>query len=173
MHALTRPPAEFAPHPGSPIIRRNSTFTKYQSAWLRTGRRPSGLAQPRTGQGPDMARELNDVMAALPEDRQNSIEIRAMELATLKDLRISAQQSQVELAAAMGIGQDAISRLERRSDMLLSTLRHYVEGIGGELELVARFRNRPPIIIEQLAVKKLRRLKKPGHRVSEQGLVKP
>lgn len=78
-----------------------------------------------------MAKELGDVMAALPEDRQNSIEIRAMELATLKVLRISAQQSQVELAAAMGIGQDAISRLERRSDMLLSTLRHYVEGIGG------------------------------------------
>ena len=42
---------------------------------------------------------------------------------------MAAQQTQVELAAAMGIGQDAISRLEGRSDVLLLTLRQYVEGV--------------------------------------------
>ena len=97
-----------------------------------------------------MARKLDDVIAALPEDRQQRIEARAMELATLKDLRLAAQKTQEELAAALGVGQDAISRLEKRSDMLLSTLRHYVEGMGGTLELVARFPNRPPVVIEHL-----------------------
>lgn len=98
-----------------------------------------------------MARKLDDVIAALPTERQQRIEARAMELATLKDLRLAAQKTQEELAAALGVGQDAISRLEKRSDMLLSTLRHYVEGMGGTLELVARFPNRPPVVIEHLA----------------------
>lgn len=97
-----------------------------------------------------MARKLDDVIAALPKDRQQRIETRAMELATLKDLRLAAQKTQEELAATLGVGQDAISRLEKRSDMLLSTLRHYVEGMGGTLELVARFPNRPPVVIEHL-----------------------
>jgi DNA-binding XRE family transcriptional regulator len=75
-----------------------------------------------------------------------------MELATLKDLRIAAKQTQEDLAAALGVGQDTISRLERRSDMLLSTLRHYVESMGGKLELVAQFPDRPPVVIEHLGI---------------------
>src|SRR5690606_15542567 len=59
--------------------------------------------------------------------------------ASLKDLRKNAGQTQEDLAAALGVGQDTISRLEHRSDMLLSTLRHYVECVGGQLELVATF----------------------------------
>lgn len=97
-----------------------------------------------------MARKLDDVIAALPKARQRRIEARAMELATLKDLRQAAQQTQEQLAATLGVGQDTISRLERRSDMLLSTLRHYVESMGGKLELVAQFPNRPPMVIEHL-----------------------
>lgn len=97
-----------------------------------------------------MARKLDDVIAALPEDRRTRIEQRAQQLATLKDLRVAAEQTQQDLAAALGVGQDTISRLERRSDMLLSTLRHYVEGMGGTLELVAKFPNRPPVVIEHL-----------------------
>jgi DNA-binding XRE family transcriptional regulator len=99
-----------------------------------------------------MARKLDDVMAALPQERQQRVEARAMELATLKDLRQASQQTQEQLAAVLGVGQDAISRLEKRSDMLLSTLRHYVESMGGKLELVAQFPNRPPMVIEHLGV---------------------
>ena len=97
-----------------------------------------------------MARRLDEVISALPKSRQRRIEACAMELATLKDLRQAAQQTQEQLAATLGVGQDTISRLERRSDMLLSTLRHYVEGMGGKLELVAQFPNRPPLVIEHL-----------------------
>jgi len=97
-----------------------------------------------------VVKNLDDVIAGLPKERQQRIEVRAMELATLKDLRLAFQQTQEQLAAELGVGQDAISRLEKRSDMLLSTLRHYVEGMGGTLELVARFPNRPPVVIEQI-----------------------
>lgn len=97
-----------------------------------------------------MARKLDDVIAALPARRRARIEKRAQELATLKALRLAVEKTQVELAAELGVGQDTISRLEKRSDMLLSTLRHYVESMGGTLELVARFPNRPPVAIERL-----------------------
>lgn len=99
-----------------------------------------------------MARKLDDVMAALPQKRRLRIEARALELATLKDLREAAQQTQAQMAATLGVGQDTISRLEKRSDMLLSTLRHYVESMGGKLNLVAQFPNRPPVVIEHLGV---------------------
>ena len=97
-----------------------------------------------------MARKLDDVMAALPKDRQKRVEVRAMELATLKDLRQAVQQTQEQMAAALGVRQDTISRLEKRSDMLLSTLRHYVESMGGKLELVAKFPDRPPVVIDHI-----------------------
>lgn len=106
-----------------------------------------------------MARKLDDVMAALPKARRERIEARTMELATLKDLRQAAQQTQEQLAATLGVGQDTISRLEKRSDMLLSTLRHYVESMGGELNLVAQFPNRPPVVIEHLGAEPVARKK--------------
>jgi DNA-binding XRE family transcriptional regulator len=99
-----------------------------------------------------MARTLDDIMATLPQARRQRVEARAMELATLKDLRQAVQQTQEQLAASLGVRQDTISRLEKRSDMLLSTLRHYIESMGGKLELVARFPNRPPVVIEHLGV---------------------
>jgi DNA-binding XRE family transcriptional regulator len=113
-----------------------------------------------------VARKLDDVMAALPKQRRQQIEARAMELATLKDLRQAAQQTQAQMAAALGVGQDTISRLEKRSDMLLSTLRHYVQCMGGQLNLVAQFPDRPPVVIEHLGLQPTPRtkIKRPGRR---------
>jgi DNA-binding XRE family transcriptional regulator len=99
-----------------------------------------------------MAKKLDDVINALPKDRQARIEARAMELATLKDLRQAAQQTQAQMAATLGVRQDTISRLEKRSDMLLSTMRQYVESMGGKLELVAKFPDRPPVVIDHIGV---------------------
>jgi len=98
-----------------------------------------------------MARNLEHLLADLPEARRATIEARAGNLATLKDLRQAVEQTQQDLAATLGVGQDTISRLEKRSDMLLSTLRRYVEAMGGTLELVAQFPNRPPVVIDHLA----------------------
>jgi len=99
-----------------------------------------------------MVKKLDDVINALPKDRQARIEARAMELATLKDLRQAAQQTQAQMAATLGVRQDTISRLEKRSDMLLSTMRQYVESMGGKLELVAKFPDRPPVVIDHIGV---------------------
>jgi len=70
--------------------------------------------------------------------------------ASLKQLRKSAGLTQEDLAATLCVGQDTISRLEKRSDLLLSTLRHYVASIGGELALVASFPDRPTVVIDHL-----------------------
>lgn len=55
------------------------------------------------------------------------------------------------MAQDLGIGQEGVSRLEQRSDLLISTLRGYVEALGGSLRLVAEFPNRPPVILHGLA----------------------
>lgn len=111
-----------------------------------------------------MARTLDQVLAELPAKRRAKIERRAGELATtLKDLREAFEHTQVDLAESLGVGQDTISRIERRSDLLLSTLRRYVEAMGGRLELVARFPNRSPLVIEQLTAEAPARTKRrPG-----------
>lgn len=98
-----------------------------------------------------MARTLENILETLPAERRAAVEHRAAELATLKDLRQAMQKTQVDLAVALHIGQDSVSRLEKRSDMLLSTLRGYIEAMGGKLEIVARFPDRPPVTIEHLA----------------------
>lgn len=108
-----------------------------------------------------MARNLEQVLAKLPAKRRAKVEQRAAELATLKDLRQAAERTQEELATALGVGQDTISRLEKRSDMLLSTLKRYVEAMGGKLNLIAKFPNRPPVTIEQIAEHRGQR-KQPG-----------
>jgi DNA-binding XRE family transcriptional regulator len=98
-----------------------------------------------------VAKNLNDVLDALPPKRRAKVEQRAGELATLKDLRLAVAHTQQDLAASLGVGQDTISRIERRSDLLLSTLRRYIQAMGGELDLVARFPNRPPVLLDHIA----------------------
>jgi len=82
---------------------------------------------------------LDQVFASLPPKRCAKIERPASELAMLKDLREAVERTQEYLEARLGVGQETVSRIERRSDVLLSTLRRYVEAMGGELELIARF----------------------------------
>lgn len=101
-----------------------------------------------------MAKKLDGAIARHPVRRKSKVDTKDMQVVTLKDLRKAAKQTQKDLAAALGVGQDTISRLEQRSDMLLSTLQHYVESVGGKLELVATFPNRPPAIIDRHAREK-------------------
>ena len=91
-----------------------------------------------------------EIMASLPEERRKRIEERAAELRTLRELRAAVQKTQTQVAEALGVGQDSVSRMESRSDMLLSTLRRYVEAMGGTLALVAQFPDRPPMVIHKL-----------------------
>ena len=70
---------------------------------------------------------------------------------TLQELRQARKLTQVRLAKALGISQDGVSRLEKRSDLLLSTLRKSVEAMGGNLSLVAEFPDREPVVLSGIA----------------------
>jgi transcriptional regulator with XRE-family HTH domain len=102
-----------------------------------------------------MGKTLKDRLDNLPASRRAKIEARADELfgeeMSLKDLRKARQMTQQRMAELLGIGQDGISRIEKRSDLLISTLRNYIARMGGELELVARFPDRPPVLLQDLA----------------------
>jgi len=70
---------------------------------------------------------------------------------SLRELRVIAGKAQVDVAAALRIKQPSVSKIENQVDMYLSTLRAYVEAIGGELELVVRLRERPLLRLYRLA----------------------
>jgi DNA-binding XRE family transcriptional regulator len=99
-------------------------------------------------------RNLNDVIAKLPVARRQKVEARAQELIaeelTLQDIRKARKFTQKQMAQTLKVGQDSISRLEKRSDMMLSTMRNFLEAMGGELELVVRFPERAPVIIKAI-----------------------
>ena len=65
----------------------------------------------------------------------------------LQAVRRARQMTQKTVAEGLGINLENVSRLERTTDFLLSSLRNYLEAIGGELHLVADFPDRPPIAI--------------------------
>lgn len=100
-----------------------------------------------------MGRTLEEVIASLPADEQAQIEARTAELIELHQLRQRSGKTQSEVAETMGVGQDSISRLERHGDMLLSTLSHYVESLGGTLELVVRLPGLPPTVIDPISAR--------------------
>jgi len=88
---------------------------------------------------------LDDYVATLPKKDQQAIKKRTAELiaeeATLRQVREARQRSQEAVARKLHIKQAAVSKLERRTDMYLSTLRSYIEAMGGKLEIIARFPN--------------------------------
>ena len=101
-----------------------------------------------------MARTLADKVQQLPAARRKKVEARAevliAEEMSLRDLRKAMNRTQVEMAKALKVGQDTVSRYEQRSDMLLSTLQGYVHAMGGELDLVVTFPNRKPVKLKSL-----------------------
>jgi transcriptional regulator with XRE-family HTH domain len=70
---------------------------------------------------------------------------------TLQELRRARKLTQVRMAKELGITQDSVSRLEKRTDLLLSTLRKTVKAMGGNLSLVAEFPDRAPVVLSGIA----------------------
>ncbi len=89
-----------------------------------------------------MGRTLSEMIDALPKERRERVDARYRELKdeveSLRELRKAAGKAQAEIAATLKIKQPSISKIEKQTDMYLSTLRSYVEAIGGELDLVVR-----------------------------------
>ena len=102
-----------------------------------------------------MATTLNDKMKKLSAARRKKIEARAAELISeemsLCDLRKARKLTQERIAEVLKVGQDGVSRLEKRSDLLISTLRSYIEAMGGNLSLIAEFPDRQPVILSGLS----------------------
>ena len=98
-----------------------------------------------------MATALHDKMKSVGSKRRKKIEARAAELVAeemaLRELRKAHHRTQASMAKQLGISQDGVSRLEKRSDLLLSTLRNYVEAMGGNLHLIAEFPDQPPVML--------------------------
>ena len=98
---------------------------------------------------------LTERLDQLPRARREKVEERAKALIaeemSLRDLRKARKQTQVRVAKELGINQENVSRIEKRSDLLLSTLSGYVEAMGGTLRLVAEFPDRPPVALTGIA----------------------
>ena len=102
-----------------------------------------------------MGRNIEGIIKKLPPAERKKVEARAAEMIaeemTLRELRHARKLTQVRVAKKLGITQDSVSRLEKRSDVLLSTLRKTVEAMGGNLSLVAEFPDRAPVVLSGLA----------------------
>ena len=102
-----------------------------------------------------MSKNVNDIIRTLSAAQRKKVEERAAELIaeemTLQELRRARKLTQVSVAKALGITQDSVSRLEKRSDVLLSTLRKAVQVMGGNLSLVAEFPDRAPVVLSGIA----------------------
>ncbi len=98
---------------------------------------------------------VNDKIRKLSPAQRKKVEARAAELIaeemTLRELRKARKLTQVRIAKTLGITQDSVSRLEKRSNLLLSTLRKTVRAMGGNLSIVAEFPDRPPVVLSGFA----------------------
>ena len=94
---------------------------------------------------------LEQKLKEISPKRREKIATRTRELVahemSLRELRQAVSKTQKTVARTLNMGQDGVSRLEKRSDLLLSTLRNYVEAVGGSLTLVAKFPDQEPISI--------------------------
>jgi transcriptional regulator with XRE-family HTH domain len=94
---------------------------------------------------------VDDIIRKLSPAQRHKVQARTAQLIaeemTLRELRHARKLTQVRMAKRLGITQDSVSRLEKRSDLLLSTLRKTIQAMGGNLSLVAEFPDRAPVVL--------------------------
>ena len=102
-----------------------------------------------------MPRNVNDVIRELGAAQRRKVETRAAQLIaeemTLQQLRRACRLTQQRVARSLRIGQEGVSKIEKRSDLLISTLRDYIEAMGGQLSLVVQFSDREPVVLSGIA----------------------
>jgi transcriptional regulator with XRE-family HTH domain len=96
-----------------------------------------------------MTVDIREKIAKLHSAHRKKVAARAAELIaeemSLRQLRKARKLTQARVAKVLGVTQDSVSRLEKRSDLLLSTLRKTVKAMGGEVRIVAEFPDRRPV----------------------------
>ena len=89
-----------------------------------------------------MAKPYKELRAKMPAAARKRADARAnvlMQEMPLYELRQARQLSQEQLARELHVRQANVSKIERRTDVYISTLRSYVEAMGGKLEITAKF----------------------------------
>src|ERR1700686_1285729 len=102
-----------------------------------------------------MPRNVNDIINKRTRAQRRKVEAPGAQLIaeemTLQELRRARKITQQKIAKSLNIGQEGVSKIERRSDLLISTLRRTVEAMGGSLSLVAEFPDRDPVVLSGIA----------------------
>jgi transcriptional regulator with XRE-family HTH domain len=93
-------------------------------------------------------------MTRRARERSHALAAKYRSEMALDELREAREMTQVHLAKVLGVNQAAVSKLERRTDMYVSTLHNFVKAMGGELKITARFREGTVEINQFEAVKK-------------------
>jgi hypothetical protein len=105
-----------------------------------------------------MGRRIDEVIAKLPRQRRDRIARKASVMAgemiahadSLGMVRKALSKTQTQIGEGLGLPQNAISQLESRSDLLLSTLRRYVNALGADLDLVVRMKDGSRVVLRGL-----------------------
>ncbi len=93
---------------------------------------------------------LDEILNEMPEERRVRVLQRASEIReelNLREIRRLRKLTQARLSKKLKIGQEGVSRIEKRTDLYISTLRGYVEGLGGKLKLVVELPDRAPVTL--------------------------
>jgi transcriptional regulator with XRE-family HTH domain len=102
-----------------------------------------------------MSVNVREKIRKLSASQRKKVAARATELIaeemSLRELRKARKLTQARVAKALGITQDSVSRLEKRSDLLLSTLQKTIKAMGGDLHIVAQFPDRAPVVLSHLS----------------------
>jgi transcriptional regulator with XRE-family HTH domain len=88
---------------------------------------------------PKNFRLLRDKMSPQSRERSRALAAKYRSDMALDELREAREMTQVHLAKVLGVNQAAVSKMERRTDMYVSTLQDFVKAMGGELKITARF----------------------------------
>lgn len=82
---------------------------------------------------------LREKMSREARERSHAVAAKYRSEMALDELREAREMTQVHLAKVLGVNQAAVSKMERRTDMYVSTLQDFVKAMGGELKITARF----------------------------------
>lgn len=114
-----------------------------------------------------MATTLRDKLKTLSPERQEKIARRTADLIeeeiSLRELRETCELTQEHMAELLGVPQGSVSRLENRSDWRLSTLRNYVQAMGGDLDVIIKLPNHPAFRLADLPRQRTDKLEQRTH----------
>jgi len=102
-----------------------------------------------------MAKPYKLLREKMSRDARHESEVRATRMLTemaLDEIRQAREKTQQDVAKLLNVNQAAVSKLEGRMDMYVSTLRKYIEALGGQLEIAARFPDGTTVRISQFEI---------------------